>query len=210
MPRAARSIRTLLGIALALLAGLGLLLVVVTTTPLVSWWATALAGPWNDPGGDVLIVLGGGLLAPGVMGSSSYWRDAYAWLAWQEGTFREIVLSGGPPGSSVADAMAEYLACRGVPRAALRIEARSRSTRENALHVKALLDGTAGSKVLLTSDYHMFRATRAFRKAGLDVIPRPFPDIRKRAQSWEGRWPAFLDLVRETVKIGYYYVRGWI
>src|SRR5215813_5065330 len=55
------------------LAGLGLLVVLVTMTPLVSWWAGALAGPWEDPAGDVLIVLGGSLLADGVMGPSSYW-----------------------------------------------------------------------------------------------------------------------------------------
>jgi len=27
---------------------------------------------------------------------------------------------------------------------------------------------------------------------------------------WTGRWSAFLDLVRETIAIGYYYARGWI
>jgi hypothetical protein len=31
------------------LAALGLLFVVVTLTPLDSWWATRLAGPWDDP-----------------------------------------------------------------------------------------------------------------------------------------------------------------
>ena len=64
--------------------------------------------------------------------------------------------------------------------------------------------------MLLTSDYHMFRAHRAFKKAGLEVLPKPFPDARKRASEWTGRWPAFLDLVEETLKIGYYYARGWI
>ena len=67
-----------------------------------------------------------------------------------------------------------------------------------------------GRKVLLTSDYHMFRACRAFRKAGLEVAPRPFPDAGKRAANWLGRWPAFLDEVVETLKIGYYFVRGAI
>jgi len=87
---------------------------------------------------------------------------------------------------------------------------RSGSTHENALYVTELLAGISGRKVLLTSDYHMFRARRAFKKAGLEVLPRPFPDARKRASGWTGRWPAFLDLVGETMKIGYYYVRGWM
>jgi uncharacterized SAM-binding protein YcdF (DUF218 family) len=192
------------------LAGLGLLVVLVTVTPLVSWWAGVLAGPWEDPKGDVLIVLGGSLLADGVMGPSSYWRSTYAVLAWREGSFHELVVSGGPPGKSIAEPMRAFLECRGVPRSAIAIETRSRSTHENALYVTELLARVPGRKVLLTSDYHMFRAHRAFKKAGLDVLPRPFPDARKRASDWTGRWPAFLDLVVETMKIGYYYVRGWI
>ena len=106
--------------------------------------------------------------------------------------------------------MRDFLEWRGVPRAATQIETRARSTHENALYVTELLARLQGRKVLLTSDYHMFRARRAFKKAGLEVLPRPFPDARKRASAWTGRWPAFLDLVEESLKIGYYYARGWI
>ncbi len=193
------------------LAGLGLLVLLVTVTPLVSWWAGVLAGPWEDPNGDILIVLGGSLLGDGVMGPSSYWRSTYAVRAWGERSFYRVVVSGGgPAGTSIAEPMRDFLECRGVPRTAIEIEAQSRSTHENALYVAELLAGVSGRKVLLTSDYHMFRAHRAFKKAGLEVLPRPFPDARKRASNWSGRWPAFLDLVEETIRIVYYYARGWI
>ena len=46
----------------------------------------------------------------------------------------------------------------------------------------------------MTSDYHMYRALRAFRKAGLDVQPRPIPDGRKRYSSWYKRWELAVDL----------------
>jgi uncharacterized SAM-binding protein YcdF (DUF218 family) len=193
------------------LASLGLLVVLVTVTPLISWWAGVLAGPWEDPDGDVLIVLGGSLLGDGVMGQTSYWRSTYTVLAWGEGTFRRVVVSGGgAAGNSIAKPMRDFLECRGVPRTAIEIETESRNTHENALYVAELLADVPGRKVLLTSDYHMFRAHRAFKKAGLEVLPRPFPDARKRASEWTGRWPAFLDLAKETLKIGYYYARGWI
>jgi hypothetical protein len=42
------------------------------------------------------------------------------------------------------------------------------------------------------------------------VLPRPIPDVRKRSMSWNRRWDAFQELVIETAKIGYYYLRGWI
>ena len=195
----------------AALAGLGLLFVLATATPLVPWWASILAGPWQDPSGDVLIVLGGSILGNGVMGQSSYWRAVYTVQAWRHGTFRHIVVSGGGYGNdSVAEPMRDFLECRGVPADVIEIEIRSDSTRENAIYVKELLRGVPGRKVLLTSDYHMFRARHAFEKAGLEVQPRPFPDVRKRAARWSDRWPAFLELVAETIKIGYYYSRGWI
>ncbi len=188
------------------LAGLGLLMLVVTLTPLDYWWATGLAGNWNDASGDVLIVLGGSMLEPNVLGLSSYWRSVYAVLAWRGGHFRTVVVSGKGP----AGPMRDFLVCQGVPAESILVENAAGSTRENALFTKRLLENVPGRKVLLTSDYHMYRARRAFEKAGLAVTPVPFPDVRKRETTLPGRWPAFLDLMRETAKIAYYRLRGWI
>jgi uncharacterized SAM-binding protein YcdF (DUF218 family) len=99
---------------------------------------------------------------------------------------------------------------QGVPEEIIHLEDASTNTRENALYTAALLKAAPGRKLLLTSDYHMFRSARAFERAGLGVATLPFPDVRKRVNSWRGRWPAFLDLAEESLKIGYYFVRGWI
>jgi hypothetical protein len=56
----------------------------------------------------------------------------------------------------------------------------------------------------------MFRAYRAFRKAGIDVQPCPFPDALKQSTSRANRWAVFLGLCIETSKIAYYFARGWI
>lgn len=205
-----RRLRTLLRPTVILFASLGLLLVVVTFTPLVHWWATELAGPWNDPRGEVLIVLGGSVLEDGTIGQSSYWRSVYAVRSYREGEFRQVLLTGGGNPVPAVLPMRDFLECQGIPHEVIRVETASDSTRENAMNAKQLLEGIPGRKVLLTSDYHMFRASRAFKKAGLDVLPRPFPDVRKRATTWTGRWPAFIDLVTETAKIVYYFLRGWI
>ena len=110
----------------------------------------------------------------------------------------------------VAELMRNYLEGRGVPRGTVLVEPRAGSTRQSALFLRPMLQGIPGRVVLLSSDYHMFRATRAFRKVGLDVLPLPIPDVRKRAISWNRRWDAFQELVIETTKIAYYYYRGWI
>jgi uncharacterized SAM-binding protein YcdF (DUF218 family) len=204
VPRAARSVRNLLAL-------IGALYLSVTVTPVVSWWARALAGPWNDPKGDILIVLGGSLLDKDVIGMNSYWRSVYAAKAYQEDGFRKIVISGGGGDQTpIANPMREFIVYSGVPREATDTETTSNSTRENALNTVKMLRSTPGRKVLMTSDYHMFRARRAFRKAGLDAAPRPIPDVIKRASAWPERWTLFVELLVETAKIGYYYARGWI
>lgn len=191
------------------LQALGLMVLLVTFTPLVSWWAGRLAGTWNDPKGDVLIVLAGSGPNDGILGEDSYLRSQYTVLAYREGWVRTIVVSGGgtPP---IATAMRDFMVCQGVPAASVVTETSSRSTHESAIKLKALLQNVAGRKVLLTSDYHMFRARRALARAGIDVLPRPVPDARKRAASWRGRWSAFQTLIVESLKVVYYFLRGWM
>jgi uncharacterized SAM-binding protein YcdF (DUF218 family) len=191
-------------------AALGFLMVIVTFTPLDYWWATALAGPWNDPRGDILIVLAGSMGGEGIIGESSYLRAEYALLAYKPGGFHAIVISGGGKPVAVAIAMRNFLIGEGVPPSAILTEDASMSTRQSAILTTQLVKDRPGKKVLLTSDYHMFRAHRVFRKAGLDVLPLPIPDARKRASNWKGRWPVFLTLTEETTKIVYYFLRGWL
>jgi hypothetical protein len=50
--------------------------------------------------------------------------------------------------------------------------------------------------------------TADLAKSGATVLPRPIPDVLKRASTWKGQWPAFLDLASETVKIACYYARA--
>lgn len=190
----------------------GALIVLVESSPLTEIWARALAGPWSEPAGDVLIVLASDALKDHVIGESSYWRSVYALRAFRKGKFARILISGGPadPGHSVAELMRDFLVASGIPPALIETEVESRSTRENALFVAALLRNVPGTKVLLTSDYHMWRASRCFKRAGMNVLLRPIPDAVKLSGSWVGRWPAFWQLVEESVKILYYRARGWI
>ena len=53
---------------------------------------------------------------------------------------------------------------------------------------------------LRTSDY---RAYRTFPKAGINIVPRPFPMPSKRASKWPGCWPAFIDLLVRQPKLGF-------
>ena len=199
-------------VALVLLATPGLLFLIATLTPLNVWWAELLRGDEYADKGDVLIVLSGSAGEQGAMGWSSYLRTTYASVAFRDGGFKDVVVSGGAIGSTVpvSKAMGAFLKFEGVPASAIHLETQSTSTRENALYSAPLLKGLSGRKVLLTSDFHVFRARRVFAKAGIEVAVQPVPDVLKRSNGWLSRWTCFLDLVEETLKIGYYWVRGWI
>jgi uncharacterized SAM-binding protein YcdF (DUF218 family) len=90
------------------------------------------------------------------------------------------------------------------------VEDKADSTRENAVFTEPLLASMPGRKVLLTSDFHMYRALRTFRRAGIHAVPYPIPDAAKRAIVWHARLPVCLELGTEAAKIVLYFLRGWI
>ena len=191
--------------AVFICASVGLIFLLATFSPFVAWYAWRLSGPWADPRGDILIVPSGASLN-GFPDTNTVLRCMYAVDAWREGGFRKIVVSGYLTSSH----MRSLLIAEGVPAEVVVTENAAGTTRENALYVARLLSGDLGSKVLMTSDYHMFRAVRTFRKAGLAVSPRPIPDALKRYGSRLNTWSAFVDETAESVKIVYYAFRGWI
>ncbi len=189
------------------------LMLVVQFSPLAPWYARTLAGSWTDPDGDILIVLSADEQPEGFAGPASFGRALYAIRVWREGHFRAVVVSGGRTHGaaiSLAAAIGDFLVAYGVPRDQVFLEERSTSTRENALFTSRMIASWPGRKVLLTSDYHMFRARHAFEAAGLTVEPRPFSDVLKRWNNPVYHLPEAWNLALETVKIGWYWARGWI
>ena len=192
---------------------LGVLFLAVTLTPVDRWWAHSLSGPFEGPSelrGDTLIVLSGARSTDGVLSYSSYLRCSYAIRAYRNGWVKTLVLAGDGADVPAQHPMHDFMVANGVPDSAIRVEAASASTRENALYTKPLLQDLSGTTVLMTSDYHMYRASHVFRKAGILVVAKPIPDIMRRDLTLLGRWPAFLDLCLESTKIVYYKIRGWI
>jgi uncharacterized SAM-binding protein YcdF (DUF218 family) len=190
---------------ISLLAAIGLVTMLVIATPIVTWWALAYSGPLDQPKGDVLILLAAARDDRGGISFSSYWRARHALLAWQTGGYRKIVISGGEgPG------IENFLILNGIPRDAMVAEWNSFNTLENATETARIVQSMPGKKVLLTSDFHMYRAIRVFRKQGIDVTPLPVPDVLRAAEHYEGRFPAFQTMLVETAKIVDYRLHGWM
>ena len=90
------------------------------------------------------------------------------------------------------------------------IENRSRTTHEDAEFAKPVLAGLKGPYVLVTSDYHMYRASHCFQRQGITIETMPAPDVLKRYLSLGERWECFRNLVVEFAAIVVYRARGWI
>jgi uncharacterized SAM-binding protein YcdF (DUF218 family) len=204
-PQNGAALRRMARVTRRILAVFGLLILLVVATPLVSWWARLYAGPIDQPKGDVLIVLSAARDENGGISYSSYWRARQAVYAWQTGGFSRIVTSGGEgPG------IQNYLLANGVPPSAMIAEWRSQSTRESGINVARLLENLPGKRVLLTSDFHMYRAIRVFRNVGVDAAPMAVPDVLHSTEHWPGRFGACWAMAVESAKIVDYKLRGWI
>ena len=179
------------GSALALLCLGGLWAV---STPWVAW---ALALPLESrhppvpaaasPAADAVLVLCGAMQAarppgqPHLGFGSAADRVWHAAALYHAGKARWVLVSGGnKPGDEdvvpEAEAMAVVLRALGVPASALRLEGRSRNTRENAQLSLALARQVDAKRVLLvTSALHMPRALAVFQGvfagSGVTMIP---------------------------------------
>jgi len=199
-------------VAAALAAACTLLTFLIYATPLTYVWGRWLSEPafWQPPQGEVLLVLGGAGLEDGTLGINSYWRSVYAARVWHAHRFRRILISGGPAARPVAASMRDLLVSLKVPAEVIEIEPQAISTRENAARLGALVAGDPGPFLLLTSDYHMYRARRVFARAGIGVKCHAIPDALKRNNFWQERGAIAYELAAETGKILYYRYQRWI
>jgi uncharacterized SAM-binding protein YcdF (DUF218 family) len=199
-------LRRLYRAAVKLLALTGLLFLLVTFTPFVNWYATRLSRPWNTPRGDILVVISAADPNSRVMSISTYWRCFMALVYYREQPYKEIVVSG----KDSAPGMRDFFVMNGVPADRVRAEINATSTYDNARFTAQLLKGTPGKVVLVTSDYHVFRARRCFLKAGIPVSTSGVPDITKRSAEYFARPQLFIVEMRETAAIAWYWWSGWI
>jgi uncharacterized SAM-binding protein YcdF (DUF218 family) len=126
---------------------------------------------------DVIIVLGAGLRADNTPGPALTRRSLHAADLWRRGLAPVIICTGGKPGNRTrpeADACAELLRAEGVPAEAILQETESRSTEENALYTRTMIEARGWHSAILVSDgYHLFRAQHLFSNQAIPVYTSP-------------------------------------
>lgn len=135
---------------------------------------------------DVIIVLGAGLRRDGSPGPALWRRGGQAADLYAAGMADHIICTGGlGPGRprSEAEACQEVLMRNGVPENAIALESQSRSTEENALFTRRIMEENGWQRAVLVSDsYHLFRAEILFQQTGVDVVTSPVPPERIRGR----------------------------
>lgn len=153
---------------------------VFISNALLRWWEVEPVLISSLPKYDVGIVLGGITSdkepRDRVHTSGAADRVLHAVHLYREGKINKILVSGGS-GKILQDSVTEAILLKrlllqsGIPEADILVEDASRNTHENALFSKSLLDEKAPNQryLLLTSAFHMRRASACFAKVGLPV-----------------------------------------
>jgi uncharacterized SAM-binding protein YcdF (DUF218 family) len=132
---------------------------------------------------QAIVVLASGVRVPGPvrphaeLDERSLYRCIRAGALYHQGKACPVLVSGGKSdpsesGPPCADLMRDFLLSLGVKESDLIVEDESRSTYENALACRRLLEERGIHRIVLVTDaMHLVRATGCFRKQGLDVVP---------------------------------------
>lgn len=173
-------------------------------TPLIGYNAIGLLEsrhPPQDPSAlpksDVIVVLGGGIAPKGtlrpVTEPSQVTKERVLCGAdlFLRGLAPTLIMSGGDAsvvgsGPLEAEAMKQFAVRLGVPDHAIVIETRSRTTYENAVEVRRLIQPSS-SVLLVTSAYHMARAQYHFSQQGIRSTPYPCGYISRNGPGLD--WP---------------------
>jgi uncharacterized SAM-binding protein YcdF (DUF218 family) len=101
----------------------------------------------------------------------------------------------------------------GIPTSAILVDPHGDDTYGNAIHTRSLmLDHGLKSAILVTSPYHLQRATMTFRGVyngtGIQLIGRAAPDGEWRKTNWWLKPETRALTVRELEKLGYVTLTG--
>ncbi len=148
-------------------AGIGILIFLLIEGLILSQFHAKAPG-----GADYCVILGAQMKSHGP--SDVLRRRLDTAIAYLEENPETVVIVSGGQGEnepvSEAEGMYEYLMQRGIASERILLEENSRNTRENLEYSSKLLDPVKDKVVLVTNNFHVFRATGIARKLGYENL----------------------------------------
>ena len=153
----------------------GKIIGVIVGITLLLWMAVQWVGGWsvvqyeNAKPSDVAIIFGAGLYADGAPTPYLQERLNVGVRLYLEGRVRVVLVSGDNAEHSHNEpqAMADYLAARGVPREAIVRDFAGFNTYDSCIRAKSVFG--VQNAILVTQDYHLRRATFLCGSQGINV-----------------------------------------
>lgn len=165
-----------------------------------------------EPAGAI-VVLAGGLHEDGTLSDHSLRRALHGIVLYRKELAPLLVLSSGPVhrrDRTEGEVRAELALDLGIPLQAV-LGVVARTTREEALLIKAVLQPRGVHRILLVTDsLHMTRAQPLFEQAGFEVLPAAADDIANDADSPEDRLVLMRRVLLEVVARAYYRLFGYL
>ena len=204
--------------ALRRLGGITLVLLFLAGfTPLVNLWAYWLGPSRSRGGGDspeAIVVLGaGGVTAAGVLTDASRRGTFEGITLYRRGVAPLVVFSGSRTDGTPDEAAARVALARdcGLPDSAILASSTSRTTREEAVHIRALLAARGINRVMLVADAAgLARAMRSFERVGFTVIADPSVGSLDLGGGPEHRLNLLRQIAIESIARVYYRVAGFL
>jgi uncharacterized SAM-binding protein YcdF (DUF218 family) len=180
------------------------------------------------PAEAIVVLSAGALRADAVrlrdeLSGNSLVRCVHAAFVYHQGPPLPVVVTGGKAdpgtfGRPDGELMGDFLVEHGVKRADVIVENGARSTYENALESRKLLDQRGIREVILVTEAtHMLRAVCCFRKQGIHVVPSP---CHQRATQFPWSFAALLpdcgsacdcvSAAHEWLGLAWYWLKGRI
>jgi uncharacterized SAM-binding protein YcdF (DUF218 family)/glycosyltransferase involved in cell wall biosynthesis len=163
---------------------------------------------------DAIVVFAGGVGENGKAGGGTSERLNEAVDLYRAGYAPYVVFSSGYVYSfKEAESMRDLAVSQGVPSSAIVLEQRSKNTYQNVKFVDEILrDHKSTSILLVTSPYHMRRATMVWRKIapGITVTPTPPPRSQFYDHARGATFEQLRSIVYEYFAILGYWQRGWV
>lgn len=178
----------------------------------VLWLSFIGASIWNfgktieNPSAEFAIVLGAAVYndAPSPVFKE---RINYAISLYKSGKVKKLIFTGGfGKGAkfSESEVAAKLAASQGIAPKDILIEEKSRTTHQNLLEAKEILDAeNFKSTVLISDPLHLYRATKMANDLGIDALPAPTPTTKYK--TLKSKVPF---LLREIYFIHHYYLTG--
>jgi len=201
-----RTAQTLLGLAAVYL--------LLFQTPALWWLAEPLRVSAPPEAAEAIVVFAGGVGESGKAGGGFQERVTQAVELYRAGFAPRLIFSSGYVFTlREAEVMKAVAVDNGVPAHAILLEEQARNTFENVTLSARILREHGWRRILLVSSpYHMRRATLTWRTQApdIDVIPVPVPQSQFYVHTWGPSLEQIRGIGHEYAALLSYWWRGWI